>query len=84
MKLFLSLTLRDLADVREKISHWLREIFGTDLVIMESFSSASWVCEKVKARARGLLCYWVLRELMMSNREIGKNSISASQLLDTQ
>lgn len=39
MKVFLSSTFEDLADTRREISHWLREIFGADLVIMETFGS---------------------------------------------
>ena len=38
-KIFLSSTYTDLSDIRTKVSQWLTGIFGTDLIIMETFGS---------------------------------------------
>ena len=38
-KIFISSTYHDLAEVRSKIRNWLSGIFGTDLIIMETFGS---------------------------------------------
>jgi len=37
--IFLSSTFIDLADIRRELIAWLREVFGVDLVIMETFGS---------------------------------------------
>lgn len=39
MKIFLSSTYTDLSEIREVVSQWLSGLFGTELIIMESFGS---------------------------------------------
>ena len=38
-KIFLSSTFIDLDEIRKEVSHWLMQVFGADLIIMETFGS---------------------------------------------